>query len=124
LTSLIDISPYKFNGVGGKGKPVYVHIVSWLLISNIHKGRFRRVQAPCPDVYRGKYRLSDDRLDDVNSQREMGHLYADEVRQILEKCQKEGRRVRAFIMESLQSCGGQVIPPPNYVELVQKYVYH
>src|SRR5713101_1381762 len=37
-TTLIDISPYKFNGPGGAGKPPWVHIV------------------PVPDVYRGAYR--------------------------------------------------------------------
>jgi 4-aminobutyrate aminotransferase-like enzyme len=34
-TTLIDISPYKFNGPGGEGKPPWVHV------------------APVPDVYRG-----------------------------------------------------------------------
>ena len=35
-TTLIDISPYKFNGPGGAGKPPWVHVV------------------PVPDVYRGQ----------------------------------------------------------------------
>ena len=33
--ALIDISPYKFNGPGGRGKPAHVQVV------------------PMPDVYRG-----------------------------------------------------------------------
>ena len=28
LTSLIDISPYKFNGNGGEGQKEYVHMVN------------------------------------------------------------------------------------------------
>jgi ethanolamine-phosphate phospho-lyase len=35
-TATIDLSPYKFNGPGGSGKPEYVHIM------------------PCPDVLRGR----------------------------------------------------------------------
>lgn len=31
LLSTIDLSPYKFHGKGGKGKPSYVHIVKALL---------------------------------------------------------------------------------------------
>jgi 4-aminobutyrate aminotransferase-like enzyme/Ser/Thr protein kinase RdoA (MazF antagonist) len=36
-STLIDISPYKFNGRGGRGQPPWVHM------------------APLPDVYRGRY---------------------------------------------------------------------
>ncbi len=38
LSSLIAISPYKFDGPGGKGAPPHVH------------------QAPVPDLYRGRFR--------------------------------------------------------------------
>lgn len=40
-STLIDISPYKFNGAGGRGQPAWVHV------------------APLPDVYRGLYRGDD-----------------------------------------------------------------
>ena len=40
-TTLIDISPYKFNGPGGRGRQPWVHM------------------APLPDVYRGPYRGPD-----------------------------------------------------------------
>jgi 4-aminobutyrate aminotransferase-like enzyme/Ser/Thr protein kinase RdoA (MazF antagonist) len=42
-TTLIDISPYKFNGPGGEGAPPWVHVL------------------PLPDTYRGKYRREDSR---------------------------------------------------------------
>ena len=42
-TTLIDISPYKFNGPGGEGAPPWVHVL------------------PLPDTYRGKYRADDPR---------------------------------------------------------------
>jgi 4-aminobutyrate aminotransferase-like enzyme/Ser/Thr protein kinase RdoA (MazF antagonist) len=48
---LIEISPYKFNGPGGRGKPEHVHVV------------------PMPDVYRGQFRGSD-----------AGSLYAAKVK--------------------------------------------
>jgi len=38
LTSLIDISPYKFGGAGGQGKPATTHVV------------------PMPDCYRGEFK--------------------------------------------------------------------
>jgi 4-aminobutyrate aminotransferase-like enzyme/Ser/Thr protein kinase RdoA (MazF antagonist) len=40
-SALVDISPYKFNGKGGRGKPTHVEIM------------------PLPDVYRGPYRGRD-----------------------------------------------------------------
>jgi 4-aminobutyrate aminotransferase-like enzyme/Ser/Thr protein kinase RdoA (MazF antagonist) len=42
-TTLVDISPYKFNGPGGEGAPPWVHVL------------------PLPDTYRGKYRADDPR---------------------------------------------------------------
>lgn len=39
-TACIDLSPYKFAGPGGKGKPDYVHVL------------------PCPDVYRSAFHHS------------------------------------------------------------------
>jgi 4-aminobutyrate aminotransferase-like enzyme/Ser/Thr protein kinase RdoA (MazF antagonist) len=42
-TTLVDISPYKFNGPGGEGAPPWVHVL------------------PVPDTYRGKYKRDDTR---------------------------------------------------------------
>jgi 4-aminobutyrate aminotransferase-like enzyme/Ser/Thr protein kinase RdoA (MazF antagonist) len=42
-TTLVDISPYKFNGPGGQGAPPWVHVL------------------PLPDIYRGQYRRDDPR---------------------------------------------------------------
>ena len=54
-TSLVDISPYKFNGPGGEGAPPWVHVL------------------PLPDTYRGKYRADDPRA---------GEKYAEFARQV------------------------------------------
>ncbi|KAL4141686.1 hypothetical protein QTP88_004276 [Uroleucon formosanum] len=100
LTSLIDISPYKLNLPGAPKKPDHVHI------------------APVPDVYRGKIR-ADDHPDE-----DMGKLYALEVKKIIDEnvIGQRGQKVCAFIAESLQSCGGQIILPHNYLRDVYKYV--
>lgn len=95
LTSLIDISPYY---ISSNGKPEWVHVAS------------------SPDVYRGKYR-------DVDfSGSDLGKMYADEICGIIKKAHDDGRSIAAFIAESLQSCGGQIIPPDNYLRNVYRYV--
>nr|CAH7728947.1 unnamed protein product [Callosobruchus chinensis] len=99
LTSLIEISHYKFNLPGGIGKKDHVHVTS------------------IPDPYRGKYR------NDRYSDEELGELYAEEVRQICENAKNmNGGGISAFIAESMISCGGQVIPPKNYFQQVYKHV--
>lgn len=72
------------------------------------------MQASCADVYRGKYRDID-----YPSGSDMAEIYANDVKEIIENLQKEGKGVAGFIAESLQSCGGQIIYPENYL----KYVY-
>jgi len=72
------------------------------------------VQAPCPDTYRGKY--NDKNCDPAD----FGAKYAQEVQTLIEAAEENGHRVGAFIAESLQSCGGQIIPPKNYYRDVYK----
>ena len=73
-----------------------------------------RFQAPCPDTYRGKYRTVDYPGIDL------GEKYANDIREICLKARSNGRSICAFIGESLQSCGGQIIPPQNYLRNVYK----
>ncbi len=86
-TVLIDISPYKFDGPGGAGAPPHVHKVI------------------TPDRYRGPYK----------DERDTGRRYAQHVRDALESDHRQGRRVAAFICESMLSCGGQIVLPPGYL---------
>lgn len=86
LTSLIDISPYKFAGPGGQGAPPATHV------------------APMPDPYRGRYRGADS-----------GAAYAAHVAELLDTVNADGRRVAAFIAESLLGCGGQIVLPAGYL---------
>jgi len=90
-STLIDISPYKFDGPGGTGRKPWVHV------------------APMPDDYRGKYRREDPRA---------GTQYAAHVGEILEDMRKRGSGPAAYIAETLPSVGGQIVFPPSYLEEV------
>ncbi|KAM5194161.1 ethanolamine-phosphate phospho-lyase [Mantella aurantiaca] len=96
VTSLIDISPYKFLQLGKEAKKEYVHV------------------APSPDTYRGKHR--EDHPDP-------GAAYANEVNNIIREAHQNNRQIAAFIAESMQSCGGQIIPPPGYFKKVAEYIH-
>ena len=94
-SSLIDISPYKFDGPGGSGAPAHVHKVMM------------------PDVYRGPYKADDPRA---------GEKYAQQVRNALEQIQQSGKRLSAFICESALGCGGQIILPDGYLAEAYRHV--
>ena len=94
----MEISPYKFNQPGGDAKPEYVHVV------------------PCPDVYGGMYKSKH------HPNKDMGEIYAQPIYDICEKLQQQKKGVAAFIAESLQSCGGQILPPEGYFRNVYKAV--
>lgn len=95
VSSLIDISPYKFHQMANVEQNQSVHVV------------------PSPDVYRGKYRS--DHPDPATA-------YADDVKDVIEKACSKGHKIAAFIAESLQSCGGQVIPPAGYYQKVAQHI--
>jgi len=94
-TSLIDISPYKHAGPGGRGAPDWVHV------------------APLPDDYRGLYRRGDP---------EAGAKYASHVGAIVDELSNRRIGVAAFIAETCPSVGGQLVFPPRYLETVYEHV--
>jgi 4-aminobutyrate aminotransferase-like enzyme/Ser/Thr protein kinase RdoA (MazF antagonist) len=89
LTSLIDISPYKFDGPGGTGAQPQVHKV------------------PTPDVYRGLYRE-----DEPQAAQKYGNFVDDAIA----RARGRGAGVAAFIGESIMSCAGQIVFPPGYLK--------
>ena len=95
VQSVLELSPYKFNQKGGEGKVDTTHI------------------APCPDTYRGKYNT------DNTPPLQLATKYADEVKKAIDEAK---RPIAAFICESLQSCGGQILPPQGYLKQVYKHV--
>jgi len=94
-TTLIDISPYKFDGPGGRGRKPWVHV------------------APIPDDYRGPYKR-----DDLAA----GTKYAQHVARLLENMYAEGRKPAAYIAETLPSVAGQIVFPPGYLAETYKQV--
>jgi 4-aminobutyrate aminotransferase-like enzyme/Ser/Thr protein kinase RdoA (MazF antagonist) len=94
-STLIDISPHKFNGPGGRGRKPWVHV------------------APIADDYRGLHRRGEANL---------GGKYAAHVAKIVEDCRLEGRPVAAFIAEMLPSVAGQIVFPPDYLSEVYRHV--
>ncbi|HTT32095.1 MAG TPA: aminotransferase class III-fold pyridoxal phosphate-dependent enzyme, partial [Methylomirabilota bacterium] len=92
--TLIDISPYKFDGPGGRGKKPWVHV------------------ATLADDYRGPYRREDPQA---------GVKYARLVAEILHGSRFEGRDVAAYIAETLPSVGGQIVFPPGYLAEVYRH---
>ncbi|MFI5233877.1 MAG: aminotransferase class III-fold pyridoxal phosphate-dependent enzyme [Gemmatimonadales bacterium] len=94
-TTLIDISPYKHAGPGGEGAPGWVHTV------------------PIPDVYRGEFKASDPRA---------GEKYAAHVERAAARIAAGGRRLAAYIAESLPSVGGQIVFPSGYLAAVYRHV--
>lgn len=91
--AMIHISPYKFMGKGGRGRPEpWVHMV------------------PVADGYRGKYK---------GMGADTGRAYGDDVGRIINTMTTGPA---AFITESLLSCGGQVIPPRDYFKTAFAHV--
>jgi len=93
--TLIDISPYKFDGPGGRGRKPWVHV------------------APLADDYRGLYRRDDS---------DAGEKYAGHVEEILARTKAEGHGIAAYIAETLPSVGGQIVFPPGYLAKVYSRV--
>jgi len=94
-STLINISPYKFNGPGGEGRKPWVHV------------------APIPDDYRGIYR---------RGEADIGRKYAEHVDEILETLKREGRGIAAYVAETMPSVAGQIAFPQNYLAQVYKQV--
>ncbi|MBW7883124.1 MAG: aminotransferase class III-fold pyridoxal phosphate-dependent enzyme [Caldilineaceae bacterium] len=93
--ALIEVSPYKHDGPGGKGRPPHVQKVIM------------------PDPYRGPY---------TGYTIESGRRYAAHVQQAIEQVIAQGRNVAAFICESLMGCGGQIVFPDGYMDAAFRHV--
>jgi ethanolamine-phosphate phospho-lyase len=94
--TLVDISPYKwYQAIDGKNyQPNTTHVVS------------------CPDGFRGKYRYGQTEKSAIH--------YANEVEEII-KYLNGG--VGVFIAESIVGCGGQIVPPPTYLQRVYDIIH-
>ena len=88
-SALIDISPYKFKGPGGRGRPAHVEV------------------AAMPDGYRGAIRGFD---------APAGEFYARSVAQKIQAIQARAGRLSAFVAEGILGCGGQMPLPDGYLK--------
>jgi len=87
--SLIDVSPYKFFGAGGKGKPSFVHVIS------------------VPDRFRGEHRTKG---------KSFSHYYIKILKETIKKIQKGGKQLSLFIIEPVMGCGGQIMIPRSFMK--------
>ncbi len=87
-SALIDISPYKFNGPGGRGKPAHVQV------------------AQLPDGFRGSARGYGDAA---------GACYARSVAEQIAAIRARGGKLSAFFAEGILACGGQMPLPAGYL---------
>ena len=85
-TTLIDVSPYKHDGRGGRGAPDWVRKVA------------------LPDPYRGLFRGP-----------ASGPDYAALLDDALDALEAAGHPAGAFLVESMLGCGGQVVLPEGYL---------
>ena len=92
--SLIDLSPYKFNGKGGLGKKDHVHILDM------------------PDPIRGKWTYKD---------KNWANKYTNEAIDKIKTISKNNK-ISCFFAESILGCGGQVILPKNYLKKLFKEI--
>lgn len=93
--SMIDLSPYKFNRKGGRGKPEHVQVLRM------------------PDTYRPPH---------TGTEEELSSAYAADVQQALQAITARGGKLAAFYCESILGCGGQVMLPPGYLQQVYAQV--
>jgi ethanolamine-phosphate phospho-lyase len=93
--NLIAMSPYKFRGPGGQSK-----VEPWVHV------------APVPDGYRGEYR---------GAGRDVGQAYGQEVLRVINDAKAP---IAGFLVESVMSCGGQIVLPPDYLQTAFEHVRH
>merc|ERR1740117_2221433 len=91
--SVLQISPYKYDHVGGPGKAPHVH------------------EVPCPDTYRGRHRGAS-----------AAAQYAGYVKEACVSSLARGTGVAAFFIESGMSVAGVVLPPQGYLKQCYEHV--
>lgn len=95
-SGLIDVSPYKFNRKGGRGKPDHVEIAE---LADPYRGRFKGYGA------------------------ETGVAYARSVAERIEVIRKRtGEGPAALIAEAISGCGGQVFFPDSYLKTAAEHI--
>lgn len=92
--TMIELSPYKFDGKGGRGRPAHIQV------------------AEIPDDYRGPYRRGDQAA---------GAQYAADLQRAIAAIHARAEKPAAFYCESILGCGGQVVLPEGYLQAAYAY---
>jgi 4-aminobutyrate aminotransferase-like enzyme len=108
-TTLVDISPYKFNGPGGEGKPSWVHVLPL-------PRRQTRTAGLNPHETRTTTLTPDRPAAGAAAE------YANAVSTVLEHMRSAGAAPCGFIAESCPSVAGQIMLPPGYLAEVYRHV--
>jgi 4-aminobutyrate aminotransferase-like enzyme len=90
-TAVMEISPNRYKGPGGRGKPETTH------------------ELETPNLYRGSYRYGDTSA---------GANYAADASLVFEGLSQTNSQPAAFIAESLMGTAGNVVLPDGYLEKV------
>lgn len=98
LTTVTEFSPFKWGNLKNHKKKKWSHV------------------APLPCSYRGKFTR------DEYSEEDIASLYAHEVTKLVASAHDNGRKIGAFIHESMVSCGGQVVLPNGYLSKVYETI--
>ena len=129
-TTLIEISPYKFNGPGGSGKPPWVHVVP---MPDVYRGEHRRAtlsgprrgtEPPSPRLQWSAEALREGGSPALreHADQDAGAKYADAVAEAIDRLRVAGTGVCGFISESCPSVGGQIMLPAGYLTAVYRHV--
>jgi 4-aminobutyrate aminotransferase-like enzyme len=94
-SSLVDLSPYKCEGPGGRGLAAWAHKVA------------------VPDPYRGQFRGRDSAT---------GRAYAEQIGELCNRLADAGKPPAMFLCEPILGCGGQIVLPDGYLESAFGYV--
>jgi len=90
-TAVMEISPNRYKGPGGRGKPATTH------------------ELETPNLYRGSYRYGDSSA---------GEHYAADASSVFDQLAQAGTQPAAFIAESFMGTAGNVVLPDGYLQRV------
>jgi len=126
--AMVDISPYKFDGPGGRGARSWVHKVP---MPDPYRGTLRALPedefveglafAAPPDARGPGEKLAPGEARYLPAD-EVGAAYGEQVRGILNIMRAEGRHPSVFFCESMLGCGGQIVLPQDYLTTAFQHV--
>ena len=94
-SSVIELSPYKYDGPGGKGPAPHIQKVIM------------------PDLYRGPYKADDPKATEK---------YAEYVKKTITQIQQKNQGLAAFFCESLPGVAGQIVFPDGYLKAAFQHI--